>query len=329
MSICVVGGSGFIGTRLCDRLADANRDFRIVDIVTRRKYADRTREADIREADALRRALDGEAIVHLAAVHRDDVRPLSLYADVNVRGTEVLCSVAEEKGINKIVFTSSVAVYGFAPPETPESGAINPFNEYGRTKYEAEKVLRAWQEKDPASRTLVIVRPTVVFGEGNRGNVYNLLRQIHSGAFLMVGSGENRKSMAYVGNVAAFLDHVLGSRPGVHIFNYVDNPDFSMNELVSLVRRVLFGKGSVGFRLPIWAGLAAGGLLDLAARATGRTFPLSSIRVKKFTATTSFASAAHSSEGFAAPYTIESGIERTLKSEFLSPDPSREIFFTE
>lgn len=297
--------------------------------MTRRKYADRTREADIREADALRRALDGEAIVHLAAVHRDDVRPLSLYADVNVRGTEVLCSVAEEKGINKIVFTSSVAVYGFAPPETPESGAINPFNEYGRTKYEAEKVLRAWQEKDPASRTLVIVRPTVVFGEGNRGNVYNLLRQIHSGAFLMVGSGENRKSMAYVGNVAAFLDHVLGSRPGVHVFNYVDKPDFSMNELVSLVRRVLFGKGSVGFRLPVWAGLAAGGLLDLAARATGRTFPLSSIRVRKFTVTTSFASAAHASEGFKAPYTIESGIERTLKSEFISPDPSREIFFTE
>ncbi|MBX3504004.1 MAG: NAD-dependent epimerase/dehydratase family protein [Parvibaculum sp.] len=329
MSICVVGGSGFIGTRLCDRFAESGREFEIVDIVTRRKHAGRTREADIRDADGLRRALNGETIVHLAAVHRDDVRPLSLYADVNVRGTEVLCSIAEEKGINKIVFTSSVAVYGFTDPETPESGAINPFNEYGRTKYEAEKILRSWQAKDPASRCLVIIRPTVVFGEGNRGNVYNLLRQIHSGAFLMVGSGENRKSMAYVGNVAAFLDHVLNAGPGVQIYNYVDKPDFSMNELVALTRGVLFGKGSVGFRLPVWAGLAAGGLLDIAARATGRTFPLSSIRVRKFTATTTFASAAHDCEGFRAPFPIEEGIERTLNSEFISPAADREIFFTE
>jgi nucleoside-diphosphate-sugar epimerase len=104
--------------------------------------------------------------------------------------------VAEEKGIKTIVFTSSVAIYGFAPLGTDESGEINYFNDYGRTKYEAELVYKAWYEKDPENRKLVIVRPTVVFDEQNRGNVYNLLRQIASGKFMMIGNGENRKSMA-------------------------------------------------------------------------------------------------------------------------------------
>ena len=62
-------------------------------------------------------------------------------------------------------------------------------------------------------RSLVIVRPAAVFGEGNRGNVYQLLRQIASRRFVMVGSGHNRKSMAYVGNVSALLCTPWGWEP--------------------------------------------------------------------------------------------------------------------
>ena len=54
---------------------------------------------------------------------------------------------------------------------------------------------------------MTIIRPTVIFGEKNRGNVYNLLKQIASGKFLMIGKGQNRKSMAYVGNVVAFIKY--------------------------------------------------------------------------------------------------------------------------
>ncbi len=85
----------------------------------------------------------------------------------------------------------------------------------------------------------MIVRPTVVFGEQNRGNVYNLLRQIASGKFMMIGDGTNRKSMAYVENVAAFLEYSLGFENGVHIYNYIDKPDFDMNTLVSKVNKAL------------------------------------------------------------------------------------------
>ena len=105
----------------------------------------------------------------------------------NVEGAGSDTLVCEEKGIDKIVFTSTVAVYGFAEPGTDGTGAIKPFNKYGRTKFEAEEKLRAWHVR--GDNSLIIVRPTVIFGEGNRGNVFNLLSQFASGKFVMVGSG--------------------------------------------------------------------------------------------------------------------------------------------
>lgn len=234
MTISIIGGSGFIGSRLCSRLESNHVTFDIIDKVLSQKYPERVKIADVRSVDVLRGALtEGGWLINLAAEHRDDVRPKSLYDEVNIDGAKNICLVAREKGIQKIVFTSSVAVYGFAPVGTDEMGQIAPFNDYGRTKYEAEQVFRAWQAEDPSNRTLVIVRPTVVFGEQNRGNVYNLLRQIASGRFVMVGDGENCKSMAYVENIAAFLEYALSFSSGVHIYNYVDKPDFNMNTLIN------------------------------------------------------------------------------------------------
>jgi GlcNAc-P-P-Und epimerase len=212
----IIGGSGFIGTRLSKRLIRSEEEFNIVDKVESKSFASICNIADVRDTDSLSKVLEGDdIIINLAAEHRDDVTPKTLYDDVNVQGARNVCEVAEQKGINTIIFTSSVAVYGFAPLGTDESGEINYFNDYGRTKYEAELVYKAWQEKDPKNRKLVIVRPTVVFGEQNRGNVYNLLRQIASGKFMMIGDGTNRKSMAYVENITAFLEYSLGFENGV------------------------------------------------------------------------------------------------------------------
>ena len=74
--------------------------------------------------------VSGDVVVNLAAVHRDDVRDKSEYQRTNVDGAENIAQVCEEKGIEKIVFTSTstVAVYGFAKPGTDETGEINPFN---------------------------------------------------------------------------------------------------------------------------------------------------------------------------------------------------------
>ena len=325
--ITVIGGAGFVGTNLCRQLSLKQEDFEIIDLKISNQFPERCKIADVRDAETLRNTITGDVVVNLAAVHRDDVRDNSEYQRTNVDGAENVALVCEEKGIDKIVFTSTVAVYGFAEPGTDESGAINPFNEYGRTKFEAEEKLRKWHAK--GDNSLIVVRPTVIFGEGNRGNVFNLLNQIASGKFLMVGKGENKKSMAYIGNIVAFLDTCIATDQKYGVYNYVDTPDLTMNELVSLVRGKLKGKDGVGLRLPYWLGIILGCTADLLAKLIGKNLPVSSIRVKKFVSSTEFRSAKASLDNFQAPFSINDGVHRTLQSEFIRPDPNREIFFTE
>ena len=325
--ITVVGGSGFVGTNLCRQLHLKQQDFEIIDIKMSNQFPEKCKIADVRDIDSLREAITGDVVVNLAAVHRDDVRDKSEYHRTNVDGAENVAVVCQEKCIEKIIFTSTVAVYGFAEPGTDESGAINPFNEYGKTKFAAEERLRQWQSN--GANSLIIVRPTVIFGEGNRGNVFNLLNQIASGKFLMVGKGENKKSMAYIGNVVAFLETCVATDQKYGVYNYVDTPDLSMNELVSQVRAKLKGKTGVGLRLPYWLGLILGYTADLVANISGRNLPVSSIRVKKFTSATEFKSAKESLDNFQAPFLLRDGVQRTLQTEFIAPDPGREIFYTE
>lgn len=323
--ICVVGGSGFIGTRLCRKFDKQN--FIIADIRESKEFGSLV--SDVRKVeDLLSVIVDGDTIINLAAEHRDDVFPRSLYDEVNVDGARNICAAARARNVNKIVFTSSVAVYGFAPKNTDEMGTINPFNDYGRTKFEAEQIYREWQAESPDTRTLVIVRPTVVFGEQNRGNVYNLLRQIASGFFVMIGSGQNVKSMAYVENVAAFLQYSLSFPSGVHVYNYVDKPDFSMNELVALVRKSLGKSEIIRLRLPYFFGYGVAKIFDLIAKITGRRFPISAIRVKKFCSDSLFGTS-YASTGFEPPVSLQEGLSRTIRHEFLESHADEPVFFTE
>ena len=328
--INVVGGSGFIGSVLGRRLCKTKSySLRIIDKNQSLFFPEKVKIADVRNVSDLEEFIEQNAkIINLAAEHRDDVLPLSLYQDVNVTGAINLCNAARKKNVKTIVFTSSVAVYGFAPIGTSESGRIAPFNEYGRTKYEAEQVYKSWQAESPDDRTLVIVRPTVVFGERNRGNVFNLLKQIASGRFVMVGKGENRKSMAYVENIAAFLEHALTFKPGVHIYNYIDKPDFTMNTLVSHVNQLLGRSAKIRFRLPYALGLLIGSLFDVVAKVVGKKFPISAIRVKKFCANSVYESAV-SKTGFIPPVALMDAIERTVRYEFIEDHSSEPLFFSE
>ena len=325
--VTVIGGSGFVGTNLCRQFALKQQDFEIIDLKMSNQFPEKCKIADVRDTETLRQTITGDVVVNLAAVHRDDVRDKSEYHSTNVDGAENVALVCEEKGIDKIVFTSTVAVYGFAEPGTDESGEINPFNEYGRTKFAAEEKLRDWRAN--GDNSLLIVRPTVIFGEGNRGNVFNLLNQIASGKFIMVGKGQNKKSMAYIGNIVAFLETCVATDQKYGVYNYVDTPDLTMNELVSQVRAELNGKEGVGPRLPYWLGLVLGYTADLIAKLSGKNLPVSSIRVKKFASSTEFKSAKASLDNFQVPFSLSQGVERTLQSEFISPDPNREIFYTE
>jgi nucleoside-diphosphate-sugar epimerase len=327
MIITIIGGSGFVGTRLITRLLAAGHNVKILDKNDSRTYPHLRFFADVREPETLEKALAGsDVVINLAAEHRDDVTPRSLYDDVNVTGAENVCNVCIKLGIRRIIFTSSVAVYGFAPIGTDESGKINYFNDYGRTKWLAEEKYRQWLASN-SGNSLTIIRPTVIFGEQNRGNVYNLLRQIASGKFHMVGKGKNIKSMAYVENVAAFIEYNLNNSSGEHLFNYIDKPDFDMNTLVAEVNGIL-GKSVKLFHWPYWLGYFGGVCFDILAFILHKKLPISSIRVKKFCSNTVFEAINIGTTDFHAPVTLIDGLKRTIKYEFIDKIDAH-VFYTE
>ena len=181
----------------------------------------------------------------------------------------------------------------------------------------------------------MIIRPTVIFGEQNRGNVYNLLRQIAGGKFPMVGKGTNRKSMNYVENVAAFIQYCIehdlencefpngnsvsepsGSRRE-RLFNYCDEPAYDMNTLVFDVYKALGKPKKRIFHWPYWLGYFGGLCFDLLAKILHKKLAISSIRVKKFCQNTYFKSNRVSDTGFVAPVPLAEGLRRTIDYEFV------------
>ena len=316
MEITIIGGSGFIGTNLISDLQESLRyTVTNIDKAESSIYSPLTQIADIRDKAKLSQTIKpSDWCVLLAAEHRDDVTPPSLYFDVNVAGNKNVLDVLDQQGIKKVVFTSTVAVYGLNKPNPDENFPAEPFNAYGESKWQAEELLRTWYQKDPENRTLIILRPSVVFGPGNRGNVYNLLRQIASGKFMMVGKGNNKKSMAYIKNITGFIKYCIESgMSGYHLFNYADKPDLTMNDLVRVAEGAM-GRNLPPVRIPYFFGYLGGLCFDILARLTGKKYSVSSIRVKKFCANTQYDNKAVSNSGYRPVCPLHDGLTRTIET---------------
>lgn len=323
----IIGGSGFVGSSLVNMLGKNNCV--IFDKNPSPFFNDITIIGDIRNKQEIIIPNTVETVVLLAAEHRDDVSPVKLYYDVNVRGTKNVLELMTEFNINNLLFTSSVAIYGLNKKNPNESFSKDPFNHYGKSKWEAEQVINEWYNENETKRSVYILRPTVIFGERNRGNVYNLLKQIASGNFVMIGPGENIKSMSYVGNICSFICYLLNDKKNEHItvYNYSDKPDINMNSLIKIIEKELL-INIPKIRIPFSIGLLVGFCFDFVAFVTRKKLPISSVRVKKFCATTQFDSKrAHNA--FNAPYTLSEGLSRTLQFEFFEKNNKDVLFYSE
>jgi nucleoside-diphosphate-sugar epimerase len=156
MIVTVTGGSGYIGAVTCAELVDAGHQVRALDSLLhgQREVADQVEakgveliEADIRDADARRRALaDADAVIHLAAIVGDPAcaRDPELAREVNVEASRALFDDARSEGVERVVFASTCSNYGrMADPTVPidESGELAPVSLYAEQKVELEKML--------------------------------------------------------------------------------------------------------------------------------------------------------------------------------------------
>lgn len=224
-----------------------------------------------------------DLVANFAAVHREPGHDNSEYYECNLLGAENVCSWAERVGCNKIIFSSSIAPYG--PSESPknEMSVPTPETAYGGSKLVAEKIHMTWQVKD-SKRQLLIVRPGVVFGPGEGGNVSRLVKAVNKRYFCYTGNRQTRKAGIYVKELCYAMMWVLESDKAqadrVSLVNMSMSPGPSIQEYVETIGKVAELKLLVP-SLPSHILLFIAHVIDSVARPLRVQHPFSPVRLKK------------------------------------------------
>jgi GlcNAc-P-P-Und epimerase len=254
--VVIFGGTGFIGTHTVLRLLqEPNIDHIIVaDIkgVRTDVYAaaiqsaiasDKVRfvELDVRKPIPLDLFPSPDLIFNFAAIHREPGHQPHEYYETNLLGATNVCDYAHAAGCSHIVFTSSIAPYGPSEEAKHEGSLPLPETPYGNSKLIAEKMHMAWQAASPG-RKLLILRPGVVFGPGEGGNVTRLVHSLVRGYFVYMGNRETRKAGGYIKelcNVFLFgIEHQNNTGEGVTLLNFSMHPTLALHEYVDAIRKV-------------------------------------------------------------------------------------------
>ena len=316
MRILITGGGGFIARHFVERLTREGVALTLYDLLPPEWDAGRAQVVigDVRDNRTLLHAAAGcDAVLHLAAAHHDSGIAPETFFDVNAGGARNLCAVLDRLGIGNVCFLSSVAVYGSAAEPRGEETPPHPSSAYGASKLAAERVFQHWAQRGPGRRVLVI-RPPVVFGAGNFANMYALIRQIASGRFLQIGSGQNVKSLVYVENLVAatLLAWRRSGAPPFEIVNVVDKPDLTSREIAETVYQAL-GRRPPRLGIPLALGLALGLPFDAFSLMTGVSLPVSTARIRKYAAEqTKFEANKLAGLGFRSGVELREGLRRMV-----------------
>lgn len=312
-NILLTGGSGFIGSHFHSVLPHDT----IINLDLVKPFFQHQAQfiqGDIRKKEDVVAALKHGAIdkiISLAAKHHDFGIGHDEYFDTNEDGTKVICDVATQFNIKEIIFYSSVAVYGIRKEISNEKMEPTPDSPYGASKLAGEKVLHKWASED-ASRKVLIMRPTIVFGANNRANMYNLIKQIDSGLYFHLGKADNIKSIAYVENLVAATLFLMERMPtGVSTYNYADEPQLTVRQTADTIAQHLGRK--IRLSVPVKIGALAGLPFDLAIKITGKNLPISSARIKKLSVSTHHSAKKLFTEGFVPQYTSSEGLSEMVQ----------------
>lgn len=245
--ILVTGGTGFIGIHLVRELSRKGKAIRVLV----RENSDtgflKDREVelcygDITDKNTLRNAVkDIHTVFHLAGKisNKNSKDVIDELNKINVLGTENLLRASYESGVCRFIHFSSVAVMGQGKNGVvfDELSSCGPTTFYGKSKYEAEKLVLKYREKGLA---VTILRPAPVYGEGELGDMYQLIKLIKNKLFIKIGNGKNLRSLVYIGDL---IDAVLlvtdNLKSTGQIYIVTDNRPYSLNEIINTIAREL------------------------------------------------------------------------------------------
>ncbi|MEQ8511172.1 MAG: NAD-dependent epimerase/dehydratase family protein [Algiphilus sp.] len=218
----VFGGAGFVGTHLLRNLVERKlRHIVSFDIAEPAEPVSGVEYVygDVRDSIPVEMVSSVPEIYDVAAVHRTPGHPDHEYYETNVLGALNVREFASRVGANEIVFTSSIAVYGPGEDLKSEQSETNPVSAYGWSKLLAESSYRQWV-RSVEDRKLIIVRPAVIFGEGEKGNFTRLAAALRRRMFFYPGRDDTIKACGYVEELICAIDFVRSLERKYTVFNF-------------------------------------------------------------------------------------------------------------
>jgi len=272
--ILITGTTGFVGSNFVPFLKN-EFDYSIVEV-------NRNGKGNVGEAISYDRLFTSEEksylnYIHLAGKAHDlkNTSEESEYFKVNYELTKKLFDrFLEDKEAQTFIFISSVkAVADEVQGELTEDHTPDPFTAYGQSKLKAEQYILDNLTED---RTVVILRPCMIHGPGNKGNL-NLLHSIISkGIPWPLGSYDNSRSFLSIENLCYVIKEILEGKVSSGIYNVADDGALSTTELVSIIAEVSNKKAR------IWS--APKSLIQMIAKAGNvLPLPLNEERLEKLT----------------------------------------------
>ncbi|MEE4315283.1 MAG: NAD-dependent epimerase/dehydratase family protein [Desulfofustis sp.] len=317
MKILVTGGTGFTGKALVRRLLKDGHHVIALDFqegLKTQELRDWGAEVvigTVTDKAVVDRCMAGVDIVHhLAAAFRQLNVPNSYYWDVNVEGTKNVLAAAFREKVKKFVYCSTCGVHGNVEhPPGDENAPINAADYYQQTKYEAEPIVRQYQEKGMAT---TILRPAAIYGPGDPERFFMIFKRVNKGLFPMFGNGKTLYHPLYIDHL---IDaHVLAQEPGRGDGEAYLIADEKYVEIETLVKKTAAALGvSVKIpHLPIWPVIIVGHICEKVCTPLKITPPIFPRRVDWYRQNRAFSiDKAKRDLGYHPQISLDEGLRRT------------------
>lgn len=312
MNYFIFGGSGFIGTHLIHLLKETHPEANIFDLDIVMPGEEGVVPGIVEKNDGVvyervdvRKKIEWEVdttpddvVFNLAAVHRTPGHEDVEYFETNIRGAENVTEWCEAHNIKKILFTSSIAPYGAAEELKKETTLPTPNTAYGISKLVAEKIHMTWKEK--VGGQLLIVRPGIVYGKGEHGNMTRLYSGISKHYFFYTRK-DTIKACIYVKELVRFF--MWGMENGKEgVWNCTFEPAYNIEQICEAMKKAT---GMEKNWIPTVPGKLLMGVAAVVGPIGGKVVGIHPARVKKLMVSTNINGDKLKNSGYTFHWSLE------------------------
>ncbi|WP_321332028.1 NAD-dependent epimerase/dehydratase family protein [uncultured Bacteroides sp.] len=278
MNVLITGIHGFVGSNLVNALKRTHTIYGLDIVFPEKEGVVKTFGWKDLKHDVIPEV---DVIIHLAGKAHDTKNSAAagVYFDINTRLTKRVFDYFMESGAKKFVFFSSVkAAADSVPGEVlTEEVVPDPKGPYGESKIKAEEYIQGVCEKvGEMSKRVYIMRPCMIHGPGNKGNLNLLYSVVKRGMPWPLGAFENRRSFTSIDNLCFVIEGLMTKEVPTGIYHMGDDDALSTNELIEVMCEAM------GRHPRIWK-LNRGLMEGCAALGSILHLPLNRERLRKLT----------------------------------------------